>query len=536
MRLAGFTLALAVCFAGSALAQPSVTSLENIYSWTLPGLPNYGIAQGSIFAIFGANLASTTVPLQPPPLQTTLSGVTVNVTVGGTTTQALLYYLSPTQINAVLPSATPVGTGTITVTNGAGTSADFPIIVLKNGFGLLTWNYGNGPVQGYNASDGYVLMNQLAATNPGDVLELWGTGLGPVQGDATLVNAGDSVEVDIGGVKAQLNYAGRSGFTGLDQINVVVPAGVSGCNASVVVKSGNIYSNFGTLPVVASGRTCSDPTIPFSADLLAKIAQTGSISIGVVGISQTTTQGTTVGGITVGGGTTDSGHADFIKFTYAEFIEGASYSGFATSIGSCAVSFFKTSTNNPNPPQPFQFTYLNAGNDVNINGPNGLIAMPLTTTNGIEFYSTPSSVPSFIPASGGTFTFDNGSGGPDVGGFSTQLQISAPFTWTNMNSISMVSRASGLGVNWTGGDPGTFVNITGLSFGAVNGSSTDFVAGSFTCQAPTSAGSFTVPAAVLQSMPPSATIAGISFSTLSLSNDTNPVTFSATGLDIGWAS
>src|ERR1019366_7849618 len=48
MRFAGFTLALAGIFAGNALGQaPTVGGLLNNYSNTLPGLPNYGIAQGS---------------------------------------------------------------------------------------------------------------------------------------------------------------------------------------------------------------------------------------------------------------------------------------------------------------------------------------------------------------------------------------------------------------------------------------------------------------------------------------------------------
>lgn len=121
-----------------------------------------------------------------PPLQTTASGVSVKVTVSGTATQALLYYISPGQINAVLPSATPVGAGTITVTTAAGTSAGSPIQV----------------------------------------------GLGPVQNDATGVPVRAPIEVDIGGTPAQVQYHGRSGYVGLDQINALVLDGVSVPGAS----------------------------------------------------------------------------------------------------------------------------------------------------------------------------------------------------------------------------------------------------------------------------------------------------------------
>ena len=88
----------ALCAAQTAPAPPTIGAVENNFSYTLPGLPNYGIAQGSIFVIFGTNLANASSGLQSAPLQTTLDGVSVHVTVGGSTTQALLYYVMPNQI------------------------------------------------------------------------------------------------------------------------------------------------------------------------------------------------------------------------------------------------------------------------------------------------------------------------------------------------------------------------------------------------------------------------------------------------------
>lgn len=538
MKFAGLTLALAGLFAGNALAQtPAITQLSNIYSWTLAGLPNYGTAQGSIFAIFGTNLSSTSVPLQGGPLQSTLSGVTLNVTVGTTTTQPLLYFLSPTQINAVLPSSTPVGAGTITVTNGTAVSAAYPIKVVQSAFGLLTFNYGSGPLAGFDASNGGAYLGFAAAANPGDVLELWGTGLGPVANDAQGGPVSVPATVYIGGVAADVQYHGRSSYTGLDQINVAVPAGVTGCNVSVVVQTGNYVSNFATMPIAATGRTCTDNNNPLTGAVLAEIAQAGTFSFGAVTLNETTTQPETIDGVTISpGGTTDSGNAGFFKITYGQLSSGA-YG--TASVGSCVVNFYNATAASQTQPSDFTFTFLNAGQDVNINGPDGLIAMPLNTQtfNGTTYYaySTPTGDTSFIPASGGSFTFNNGSGGPDVGAFTASLQLTSPLVWSNMSGISTVTRANGLTVDWTGGDPGTYVGINGFSYGAVGGSDTNFVVGSFACQAPTSAGSFTVPSAVLLSLPQSATVDGTTFSTLSVSNVTAPVTFQATGLDLGLA-
>jgi uncharacterized protein (TIGR03437 family) len=544
MKFAGIALALAGIFAGSALGQtPTVGGLLNNYSNILPGLPNYGIAEGSIFVIYGTNFAATNVNASLP-LQSTLNGVTINVTVNGTVTHPLPYYVFGTQIAAVLPSATPVGTGTITVTNSAGTSTAFPIQVVASAFGLLTSNNGSGPAQGYDASisatNQYILFGFSEAANAGDVLELWGTGLGPTSNDATGVSITPKAQVFIGGLPADVSYSGRSQYPGLDQINVTVPAGVSGCYVSVVVQTADTVSNFATLPVALTGRTCSDTNNPLTTDLVNQIGQTGNLSLGFISLSQLTMPGITVNGVTEGGGTTDHGSASFEKITSAQFNAGAfaAVLGGFTSIGSCFVDFFTTTnTSTTALPLAFQFTSLNAGPDININGPDGVVAMPLTTLSGINTYGTPFTDTAFIPAAGGAFTF-SGTGGPDVGAFTTpQVQVSPAVTWTNAGAISPVTRANGLTVDWSGGAAGTYVGITGFSLSAVNGSSTNYLAGFFSCQAPAAAGTFTVPPAVLQSLPASSTLSengvDLSLGVLLLTNYSAPVAFTAPNLNLG---
>jgi uncharacterized protein (TIGR03437 family) len=540
MRFAGFSLALAGIFAGNASGQaPTInsdgTGVQNALSFVKEWAPNYGIARGSIFAIFGTNFSSTTVSATLP-LQTTLGGVSVAVTVNGSITQALIFYLSPLQINALLPSAAPAGAGTITVTTSAGVSSASPIQVVDSAFGMLTWNYGSGAAKGYDASidasNPYILFggSSSQAVNPGDVLELYGTGLGPVTDDATGVAVSPPSQVYIGGIAASVQYSGRSGFIGEDQINVVVPSGVSGCYVSIAVVTGNYVSNFATLAVAPKGgRTCSDTVTPPFAAILNGIAQNGSYSVGAVSVGQSTSPGI----LGIGGGTTDSGSANFFRYTA---INTAAFAGaFAfSSVGSCSVWSFTASASSQSEPDPFQFTSLNAGPDVNIAGPDGAIAMPLQTDAGIFSYATPTADTLFIPPSGGGFTFDNGSGGPDVGAFKVALQLAPPVTWSNAANISTVTRSNGVTVNWTGGDPSTNVGITGLSIGSVGGSTSNFVAGLFNCQAAASADTFTVSPAVLLALPPSTSIEGISLSTLTLSNVTLQ-TFAPPGLDLGVA-
>jgi hypothetical protein len=299
----------------------------------------------------------------------------------------------------------------------------------------------------------------------------------------------------------------------------------------VVVQTGDYVSNFATLPVAASGRTCTDASNFLTASLLSELSQKGTLNIGVIDLIENTSA--PVDGI--GGGTTDAGFAGFFTLTDAEVTAGASAStGTSTSTGSCVVNFFSTAS----PVTIPSFTWLNAGPVVNLTGPDGSIAMPINTVSvgGVNFisYSTPLADKAFIPASGGSFSFNNGSGSTSVGGFTAQLTMGAPLVWSNMSSISTVTRSSGLTINWTGGGSGTSVTISGESFGVVASSTAVFEVGEFTCQASAAAGTFTVPASVLLALPPSFTIAGVSTSTLSVSNVTGPVSFSATGLDAGY--
>src|SRR5258708_4549565 len=106
-----------------AMAQPSIGAggVLNAGSYAYQGLPNSAIAQGSIFSIFGTAMGGSPVQAKTFPLQTHLDDGTgkttsVAVTVNGTTVNALILFAKDLQINAVLPSNTPVGTGTITVT------------------------------------------------------------------------------------------------------------------------------------------------------------------------------------------------------------------------------------------------------------------------------------------------------------------------------------------------------------------------------------------------------------------------------------
>jgi len=190
---------------------------------------------------------------------------------------------------------------------------------------------------------------------------------------------------------------------------------------------------------------------------------------------------------------------------------------------------------------------LDAGPLINVSGPNGAKQLLPDANSGVGYYdatlgggSGATVLPLYL--SQGTYAINNGSGGANVKNFSFNIPVPPPLNWTNMNSVGPIIRANGQLVTWTGGDPTGTVSITGDSIviGTDSSGNSTAVGAFFTCHAPVSAGQFNIPAPVLLSLPVSSVIspvAGISIDVGSLSVGTSslPVTFTATGLDYGFA-
>ena len=530
MKSISGSVAMLVMFAAGGMAQPQIartqnnsTAIFNNYSNIFPGMPTYGIAQGSIVDLFGAGLATTTNAPQSFPLPASLSGTSVSITINSVTTQAILYYVSPGQINAIIPSATPAGTGQITVTVNGKTSAPAPITVVQSAFGMLSLNaVGNGPVVAFDVNSQYIGLTNAA--NPGDFLTLWGTGLGPVTGDETMAQqpadlTNIPIEVDIGGRFAAVQYHGRSQYPGLDQINVQVPNGVSGCHVSVVVRSGNMVSNFGTIPVAASGRTCAEPVAGLTAGQIQSLMSKPTITRGILDF--------------ISGGDT-SADAMFAQFTNSQFALKQPLT--AVSFNDCTVLNFTNATfpttGLPTPivPNPIKATALDAGPSIELTTPSGsgLGNQTLAFQNGSYGIDGLTGMGSLK----GTYMF-TGTGGADVGAFTAQITWpggGGGFNFTTPGNAGSVTRANGLTVAWnqpSNTDPDEFVQVYGFAFAP----NLPFGA-EYACNVPLSAQQFAIPPAVLLALPSQASLGAMPQAVLEVSLIiTKP--FSAPGIDVG---
>lgn len=463
-------------------AAPAITGVTNAASTLPPGLPNTGVAQGAIFAVYGSGLGPLTLQqAQSFPLPTTqgLAGTTVHVTVAGVTETCIMIYTVATQVAGVLPSATPVGTGTMTVSY-QGESASIPIQVLTAGFGTSTLNEaGSGPAVVTDAL--YNAITFVNPAHPGDTLILWGTGLGAVTGDETEppvpVDLQTGVQVFIENQSALVKYGGRSADPGLDQINFIVPAGISGgCRTSIAVLVKGVVGNVTTMAIAPLGQTtCGDTFGVLTTANLQKALATGSLNVAGVALSRFGTQ-------------EDDLSAEFLSYPLDSLIR--SWGGSASpSIGSCSAYEVQGSDVIADPIQP---PTLDAGPSLTITGPVGTQTLTQNSTGSYPSVLLPSG--SWINA--GAYTVSNGSGGANVAAFNGGLTLPAPISFTN--APATIDRAQPLTLTWTNSAAFSAVSIFGIS-GVLTSTKTSYV--EFFCTADASTGQFTVPSVILSLLP-----------------------------------
>ena len=196
-----------------------------------PEIATESIVSG--FSSTGKDLATGEAGATSLPLPTTLAGTTLQVTDStGTTRLAPLFYVSPGQINYQLPPDTALGGAFVIVTSGDGKVTTGMLQVVPIAPGIFSANSNGKDVAAAVAirvkADGTQLPEPVAQYDnnlkkfvplPIDlgpeteqvVLLLFGTG----------IRKRSAVQVQIGGVAMQVDYAGaQGGYVGLDQINV----------------------------------------------------------------------------------------------------------------------------------------------------------------------------------------------------------------------------------------------------------------------------------------------------------------------------
>lgn len=527
---------------------PAVTAVQNDASNA------YGtaatVAQGSLFVVKGTNMSAdgyTSLAL-PYPKSSGSTSVTFTPTAGGSGTAAYLFYTysvsGVNQLGGIVPSTLATGNYNLTVSYNGSTSANFPVTVVAQNPGIFTQDTsgsGLGVVQNIisvtqydidRLTTGSVGGYTVSPAKPGQTIIVWATGLGPVSYGDNIVPPQaynyPNVQVIIGGTSITPLYAGASGYAGLDQINVTLPANVAtGCTVSLQVSSGGVTSPATTISIApdASSSACVLPG--YTSTQLAALDAGGSITAGNFTLSQFTESLPSLGTATF-----SSASGGFTQITGFQLGSAASLNSFSqTTIGSCIVTK-ETLGSNGQVVSGGGVTNLDAGT-VKLSGPtastlsntalldsNGAYSLTIGET-GLGLPGAPTGV-----LAAGTYSL-SGSGGTGVGSFNSSITIGAPLTIVG-GLPSSVNRSQPLVLAWTGGNSTDVVDIYGYS-GVATGSGTNSVttATSFQCTTTAGTGGFTVPAQVLAQLPatPASTAGGSGF--LEVASGPPPVSFNA---------
>lgn len=233
------------------------------------------VAPGAIAAAFGAGLAEGTDQAAGLPLPTLLKGASVTLTDSlGIEHPAPLFFVSSGQINYLIPEDAALGSGRLAILDSHGVIAEGDVQIVAAAPAIFTFAAnGRGVPVGLTTFDGSMfdpIANSDGSPKPispgspwqPNYLTLFGTGLR---------NASD-LRVWMGGIEVTPFYAGPQGaFVGLDQINLTLPAGLSGGPVDVMITAAGRASNHVQMEI--GGAASPSQTGLTAADVQTVIAQ-----------------------------------------------------------------------------------------------------------------------------------------------------------------------------------------------------------------------------------------------------------------------
>lgn len=285
-------------------AAPRLSAQQNaVVTISAASFEATALAPGAIVSAFGAALSTGTEISNSVPLPTTLTGTSVRVKdSAGVERAAGLFFVSPNQINFVIPEATAAGAATLTVQSGAGTStgtldvkAVAPAIFTANANGtgapaaVILRVKANGAqsfetVSQFDAAAGLLRPRPIDLSPVGDrvFLLLFFTGTARATDPNNDGNRQESVRLLLGGTAVTPDFAGaQGGLVGLDQMNVELPRSLIGLgrvslSIGATGTGGGVSSNLVEIEI-ASPAGNAPPTINAFSAATALAGQTITI-------------------------------------------------------------------------------------------------------------------------------------------------------------------------------------------------------------------------------------------------------------------
>ena len=243
-------------FSGTIRAQPTISAggVVDAGSFKTP------IAPGSYISIFGNNLSEYTdqVTYAPYTLPLAIDGVTVSFDVPSAklSLPGYLTYVSPGQVNVQVPWELQGQTSAqVKVTLYGYSYGNVVTVPLADTAPAFLENSGIA----VGLDQNYAVVTTANPVKRGQLVQLYMNGLGPVNdgpasgefaSGTTLATTKGTPTVMIGGQQATVQFSGLApGFSGLYQVNAIVPAGISAGTVPISLTINGATTKASTLPV-----------------------------------------------------------------------------------------------------------------------------------------------------------------------------------------------------------------------------------------------------------------------------------------------
>ncbi len=217
-----------------------------------------GLSPGELIVLTGTGLASGNLQVATSStFPTLINGVQVLID----NIPAPLYYVSPTQIAAIVPYEVGLYSSSLAtvqvVNNGANSN------VVSEFLNLTTPGIFTNPADGIGLAAAlhadYSLITEASPALGGENISVYLTGLGMVSppvtdgapgSSTTLNNATQTIAADIGGTTAKVLYSGLAPvYAGLYQLNITVPTGLTAGDNFLNISGPDAYSSEAIIPI-----------------------------------------------------------------------------------------------------------------------------------------------------------------------------------------------------------------------------------------------------------------------------------------------
>jgi uncharacterized protein (TIGR03437 family) len=212
------------------------------------------ISPGEFISLFGTGLAAS-AGAAPTPYPSTFNGVTVLIN----GKPAPLDYVSPKQINCLVPYSTTGATATVVVQSGGQSSNTVTVPVAATSPGIYTQDQsGGGPAAVLHAD--YSLVTPSKPALPGETVAIFLTGMGAVSPSVADGTAGKASPLSqtpamptvlVAGQPATAAFSGLApGYPGLYQLNITLPSTFNfPGNLPLALQTSNAYHDQVLIPV-----------------------------------------------------------------------------------------------------------------------------------------------------------------------------------------------------------------------------------------------------------------------------------------------